>query len=168
MDVAASLAAKGAKQPPLYYAVAHGWSQVLGTTLEALRALSATLSVRLIGAFGILAHALFRTRQVTLVAMALMAVSPIFVRYAQESRAYTLWLVFAVTACIFYLRAARDGRRWDWCGMALALAAAFWTHLLTIPLILGFARHLLLAQRGRAHLRGFLAATVTSLLLFSP
>ncbi|MEO0429912.1 MAG: glycosyltransferase family 39 protein [Pseudomonadota bacterium] len=139
-----SLAAKDRLHPPLYYFVLRGWVDLAGFSTENLRLLSGFFSVLLLGAAGWLGRELFQSDRAGLAMAALVAVSPIFIRYAQEARSYTLWLLFGVLAAVFFLRALRGTGVRDWWLCLLLLAVAFWTHLLTISLLVSFALFLLL------------------------
>ncbi|MEM8821871.1 MAG: glycosyltransferase family 39 protein [Pseudomonadota bacterium] len=165
-----SLAAKDRLHPPLYYFAARGWVDLVGFSTEKLRILSAIFGVALIGAAGWLGREVFRDGRAGWAMAGLVAVSPIFIRYAQEARSYTLWLVFAVLAFVFFLRALRsdDWRNWSICLLFLVIAA--WTHLLTLALLASFALFLILRDGPRVTRDAIRLAIVggATLLLISP
>ena len=87
--------------PPLYYLFAWAWSKVFGTGEMGLRSLSAVFGTASVP----VAYAGARTfvgRRSSLVAAALVAVSPFLVWYSQEARAYALLVLLAAAslACL--------------------------------------------------------------------
>jgi mannosyltransferase len=141
--------------PPLYYALAWGWTQVTGTGEWGLRSLSALAGVLTVPVAYLVAAEL-RGRRAGLWAAALVAVNPMLLWYSQEARAYSLLVLFGSLSLLWTLRAARSGRSRDflWWGLFSGLALA--THYFAVfPLI---AEILVLARRrgrGRAALAGF-------------
>ena len=86
--------------PPLYYALAWGWSRTFGITEFPLRSLSALLGTAAIP----VAYALgaeLRSRSEGLALAALAATSPLLVWYSQEARSYSL--LFLLTALSLWL-----------------------------------------------------------------
>jgi len=129
-----------------YLATASVWTRAAGGDRGALRALSALLSVAALALLGVLAWRLFGDRHVALACVALAAVSPLQVRYAQEARAYALWQVFLLATAVAVYAAARQPSRTRWTLVALAFAAALHVHPLTVL----SAPALLLLARGAA------------------
>jgi mannosyltransferase len=101
-DLLAALRHDGS--PPLYYLILHGWIEVFGTGTTAVRALSSCLSLaalpvayragRLLGGRG--------TAQVTVV---LVATNPFLIRYATETRMYTLLVLLVALGVVAVRRA---------------------------------------------------------------
>ncbi len=119
-------------QPPLYYYLLHGWTQLLGDDEWALRSLSAlfgTLSVALIYA---VAWQLFRSHLAGLTAALLMAVSPLQVWYGQEVRMYALLIFLSLLSSYLLLLVMRTEKRWAvpvlWAAFALCSVATLYTH----------------------------------------
>lgn len=73
--------------PPLYYAGLHYWLQVAGQSEAAARFPSAVMSVLNLGLIYLLGRRLFGNR-VALIAVKLLALSPLELWYAQEARMY--------------------------------------------------------------------------------
>jgi mannosyltransferase len=141
--------------PPLYYALAWIWTQVVGTGEVGLRSLSAVAGVLTIPVAYFVGREL-RGVRTGLLAAALVAVNPMLVWYSQEARAYALLALFCALSLLFCVRALEEGREGEkrdfvlW-GVFSALALA--THYFAVfPLI---AEVLLLwRRRGRAMLPG--------------
>jgi len=145
------------QHPPLYYALLHGWMRIVGDAEGAVRALSALLGVLTIPVVYALGRRLADDR-VGLAAALILALSPFHVRFAQETRMYTLLtlsvsLSLYAALCLFERRdgmplfpgsgvssesldgpGGREERapRWlallPWGGYVIFSAVALWTH----------------------------------------
>jgi mannosyltransferase len=150
--------------PPLYYALAWGWTQVTGTGEWGLRSLSALAGVLTVPVAYLVAVEL-RGRRAGLWAAALVAFNPMLLWYSQEARAYALLVLLAGLSLLWCIRAARSGARRDfiWWGVFSGLALA--THYFAVfPLLAELV--FLLRRRGRPALggAGILAAVALALL----
>ena len=96
--------------PPLYYALLHAWAGALGTAQPAvLRWLSIVLGGLALAALAWLAHTLFPRRPRTVViAVLLLAISPLHIFYSQEVRMYGLALLLGLVATTFWWQALAD------------------------------------------------------------
>jgi 4-amino-4-deoxy-L-arabinose transferase-like glycosyltransferase len=117
--------------PPLYYALAWLWAQILGTGEFGLRSLSALAGIATVPVAYLLGLEL-RGRRAGIVAAALVAVNPMLVWYSQEARAYALVLLFSAVAALYFVRALDGGRRADAVGWGIASALALATHYFAI------------------------------------
>jgi len=138
--------------PPLYYALAWGWTQLVGTGEFGLRSLSALAGVATVPVAYMLAAEL-RDRRAGVVAAALVAVNPMLLWYSQEARGYALLALLCAASALCFVRALDDsGRRESvWWGVFSALALA--THYFAIFPIAVEAIWLV-ARRGRAAIAG--------------
>jgi len=89
--------------PPLYYALAWLWTQVTGTGEAGLRSLSALAGVATVPVAYLLGAEL--RRRAGIVAAALVAVNPMLLWYSQEARAYSLFVLLAALAALYFVRA---------------------------------------------------------------
>lgn len=152
------------EHPPLYYLLARFWAQGFGSSVTAMRALPAIISVLAFPAMYWLAVELFAAPPVGWVAMALVAVSPIHVLYAKEAREYSLWIVTIVLSSAALLKALRRDRWLDWSLYALTLALGLYSHLLYVFVGLSHGIYVLWRRRiGR-----FVLALAAALVAFSP
>jgi mannosyltransferase len=148
--------------PPLWYVLIWGWSRVWGSGEVALRSLSALAGVATVPvAWGIGRE--LAGRRAALATAALVAVSPLFIWYSQEARAYALFTFLAALAVLCFLRVLREpsGRRLAaFAGAgALALLSHYFAVFLLAPmcvwLLLRVARppmaHPPIAQPSIAH-----------------
>ena len=117
--------------PPLYYFALKMWSSIFGTSDFALRFMSIF--------FGLVAivfifHAVKRWfgTKTAILATLFAAISPMFIRYGQEMRMYTMvLLIVAVATYVLSLAlekgAEKAGRKW-WILYAILIATGMWTH----------------------------------------
>jgi uncharacterized membrane protein len=132
--------------PPVYYAIAWVWTQLVGTGEFGLRTVSALAGVLTIPVAYLIGTEL-RGRRAGLWAAALVAVNPMMLWYSQEARAYALVALFGALSALYWLRAEKSGERRDyiWWGVWSGLAIA--THYFVAFPILAEAV-MLLRRRG--------------------
>lgn len=117
-------------QPPLYYWLLKLWSLLFGTSELALRSMSVFWgSVALI--FGYLLIRRLFTRKAAVLGLGFMAVLPLFIRYSQEARMYTLVAAIVMIATYLLVKAMRTGRRRTWLWYGVFVALGMWTHYFT-------------------------------------
>ncbi len=122
---------------PLFYLLARYWSQGGSNPVLATRSLAAFISLCLLPAIYWLCLELFQSSWVGWGAMALVAVSPLQVLYAQEARQYSLWALTVVLASAALLRALRVKSIAAWGLYTLTLTLSFYTHLFSGLVALG-------------------------------
>jgi mannosyltransferase len=149
--------------PPLYYALAWGWTQLAGTGEFGLRSLSALAGVATVPVAYLLAAEL-RDRRAGVFAAALVAVNPMLLWYSQEARGYALLALFCAASALYFVRARErgEGRDLIWWGVFSALALT--THYFAIFPIAIEALWLLARRRGEA-LRGIWIVALACLAL---
>ncbi len=124
-----ALATDNPQHPPVYYLAARLMAGIFGPGVSILRGTAAFFGVALIPAMGWLAWVLWRSPHISLVTMAIAAVSPFQIAYAQEAREYSL-LAAMVALTTGLLVRAMDGTRRGWWTYGGAIAVGFYTHLL--------------------------------------
>lgn len=138
--VVRAVAADEPQSGALYFAVAK--AMVADTSNPArIRALSAAASTASLVLLGLLAWRLFN-RETALVVVALAAISPLEIRFAQEARPYALCVALLLASALAAERAQRVRNLPAWFLYALCLTAALWTHpiaLLAVPALLALA-----------------------------
>ncbi|MEQ8973689.1 MAG: glycosyltransferase family 39 protein [Coleofasciculus sp. C1-SOL-03] len=132
------------KHSPLYYILVGIWGRIVGDSVGTVRALSAIISLLGFPCIYWLAIELFGSNLTAGTATALMAVSPVFVLYAQEARPYTLWTVTILLSSVTLLRAIRLNNRASWVIYALSIALGIYTHILFNLVILSHAIYVLI------------------------
>ncbi|MEH2309936.1 MAG: glycosyltransferase family 39 protein [Nostoc sp.] len=114
-DTIMTLAKEDSHHPPLYYIIARLWMQIFGNSVTAIRSLSVFISLLVFPCVYWLCRELFNVplsvpgvaMPAAGVAIALMAISPIHLVYAQEAQEYILWLVTILLSSASLLRAMR-------------------------------------------------------------
>jgi mannosyltransferase len=120
--------------PPMYYALLHVWTSLLGTSTFAVRSLSAIPAVLALPAVLRLGRRIGGDA-VGIAAVVLLAVSPFAVRYAVEARMYSLLLLLGVLGAHALLSAHRH-RSWAaTAGVAVVSAAMLYTHYYAVFLL---------------------------------
>jgi len=138
-DTLNSLATEDPQHPPLYYIIARFWAQWFGTSVAAMRSLAAVISLLLFPAIYWLAWELFESSAVEWMAIAIFAISPYHILFAQEARQYSLWTVTTILSSAALLRAMRPEENQNaiglvshWALYAVTAAMGLYTHLLFI------------------------------------
>ena len=133
--------------PPLYYALAWGWTQLTGTGEFGLRSLSALAGVATVPVVYLIGIELCG-RRTGLMAAALVAVNPMLLWYSQEARAYSLLVLLCAVSLLYCVRALRSGSRRDLVLWGIASGLALATHYFAAFAIAAEAIWLL-RRRGR-------------------
>jgi 4-amino-4-deoxy-L-arabinose transferase-like glycosyltransferase len=114
-----------AVHPPLFYLVLKVWVAVGGEALWWLKLLPVATSIAAIAPVLLLARELRAKHEAAALALALAAVNPYLIHYAQELRMYSLLMLLSLASAWVYVRYARTGGR-GW------LAALFGVNLLLV------------------------------------
>ncbi len=167
--------------PPLYFLLLRAWTNVAGGSEFAIRYLSLMGTMVAVAFIGRAAHTALGPIE-ALAALALAAVAPFMIFYAQEARMYGVAVAFnagalwAITAAVRHsdamhlTGALRLNRFWrSWIAFAVLALAAVWTHYLSCLPLLGIALGLLLAWRRQPRLLLTAAGTAAVMgLLYLP
>ncbi len=117
--------------PPLYYYLLHFWQAAFGTSEAAVRSLSALAGTLTIPFMYLVGKALFG-RLSGFLAAALVAASPLYIWYSQETRTYALLTFLGLVAAWFLLKVLTEHsgrRRLYWVGLLFAAAGASLSHM---------------------------------------
>lgn len=114
--------------PPLYIPLVRLWAMTFGSSVWVIRSLSAVFSLLTFPCLYWLCLELFESPQVGWVAIALIAVSPFHVLYAQEARQYSLWTVTILLSSASLLWAMRHKSKFGWVLYGATVALGFYTH----------------------------------------
>lgn len=153
---------------PLYYFLLRGWITVGGTSVTALRFLSAWLGSLAVPLTYILGRRLLG-RPSGLLAALLTAASPYLTWYGQEAKMYALVTMLALLAVYGLRRAAEGGSgRW-WAVQVAATSAALYTHVWSALLIpVQVLLFLTWWPHSRRHWRGGLLSLALLVLPYLP
>lgn len=159
--------------PPLYYVMLHFWMRFFGECAVALRSLSALFSTGSVAVI-VFWRTPWLSRRARLLAGFVMAITPLSVYYAQETRMYAAVLFFTTVATVFLERGLRLGKARNWAFFSLFTALGLYTSYIAIFLVpLGWLVIVIayLAERDSAAFKrrvlGLLAAHVAAGLLFA-
>lgn len=127
LAVVRNMATHDTEHTPLYYAVLNAWARLMGASAQNLRLLSALAGVAALPA------AFWAGRQAggddaAILLVALVAVSPLHLAYAQEAREYAFWIVALFVQFGAFVRALRLGGMKEWAIYVGATTVAFYCH----------------------------------------
>jgi len=166
IDVIRGLAATKPQHTPLYFVLARGWVQMFGDAIAVLRSFSAIASIATLPLMALLSRELFSHQVTAYLAVALMAVSPFQVLYAQEARHYSLWTLGIVAMSWALLRALRS-RTWQaWLLYGTLTTLTLYTFIYTVFVLLAHGLYVLWQRRSA--LRPFGLSAGLSVGLFLP
>jgi 4-amino-4-deoxy-L-arabinose transferase-like glycosyltransferase len=116
--------------PPLYYFALKTWAHFFGHTDFAMRCLST-----IFGAIAIMFAFLWVKykygAKAAIVSSLLLSISPIFIRYGEEMRMYTMVCAIVFAATYFLQIAIDNGQKKWWVIYAILVALGMWTHYFT-------------------------------------
>jgi hypothetical protein len=116
-----------------YYFLLRGWLR-FGQSPFFIRALSASISVAVLPVIYCLARSLYN-RRVALVATALLALSAFDIRYAQEARSYSLFLLLATLSSGFFIAFLKNPSERNRVGYVCFSVLAVYAHFYALLLI---------------------------------
>lgn len=156
--------------PPLYYVILRFWAQFFGSSVKVMRSLSAVISLLAFPCIYWLCQELFKSPLVGWISIALLAVSPFFVLYAQEARSYSLWAVIILLSSTALLRSIRLKTNLSWGIYAITLVLGLYSHLFTIFTAIGQGIYVFVTERFQftKTLISYLAVSLISFIAFSP
>jgi len=171
-----ALAIDDAQHPPLYYILVRIWVQWFGSSVAVTRSLSVLISLLVFPCVYYLCLELFESPLVGWVAIALIAVSPFHVLYAQEAREYSLWTVTILLSSWSLLRALRvtaQGRAnsvWDWGIYGVTFVLSLYTYSLSLLVGIGHGFYVMAIERFRLKrtVIAYIIASTIALLAFAP
>src|SRR5664279_4563774 len=120
--------------PPLYYATLHIWQSIFGGSISVLRLMSVLwASISIVFAFLIARRAF--GRKTAWIVLPFFTFSPLFIRYSEAARMYTMALAFSLAAtyvlvCLYRSSQVKK-RRLLWIIYAVLVACGMWTNYFT-------------------------------------
>ncbi|MCP6759240.1 MAG: glycosyltransferase family 39 protein [Fischerella sp. CENA71] len=178
-DTIKSLAIDSPLNSPFYYLLARFWSQIFGDSITAIRTLSAVISLFVFPCIYWLCRELFKVPlSLPGIAIALLAISPMQIMYAQEAQEYILWEVTILLSSAALLRALRlesiqqtdENRILNWGFYTFSLALSLYTYSLSIFLVFAHVFYVTATAKLRVNKtnQNFLASTLIGILIFMP
>lgn len=149
IDTVQSLVAEDSQHPPLYYLMARVWVQCFGSSIAAIRSLSALLGVLVLPSLYWLCWELFGSALVSGLAIALVAVSPFHVLFAQEAREFVLWTVTTLLSSATLLRAMRVKQSFWWQLYAVVTGLGLYAFPLSVLVLLSHGLYVVVLEGWR-------------------
>ncbi|MEH1789390.1 MAG: glycosyltransferase family 39 protein [Nostoc sp.] len=177
IDTIMSLETEDPQHPPLYYIIARFWVGIFGNSVKTIRSLSAFISLLIFPSIYWLCRELFKASVwVSEVAIALIAISPIHLVYAQEAREYIVWIVTILLSSASLLRALRLEskdkvlRILTWGIYAVTLVLSLYTSLLSVFVATAHAIYVIATAKFRFNrtVKAYLLASLAGFLAFTP
>jgi uncharacterized membrane protein len=125
------------QHPPLFYVLMHFWMRCWGSSVVATRSFAAILSLLVFPMVYWLCRELFASPSVAWIAIALLAISPIHLVYAQEAREYSLLTALTLLSSAALLRAMRLNQWQNWVLYGATLILAFYTSVFSALVAFG-------------------------------
>ena len=158
---------------PLYYLLARIWIGAVGNATAAVRGLSVTFGIGGIALAFALGRRLFGGARGGAILAALVALSPIEIRFSQQVREYVLVADLTLLSAWLLLRAFERPNVARWTLYAACAAAGLYTNVTFAFVILGHgivtlvhARHA--SRDRRAAVNGYVAASALAAIAYAP
>ena len=170
VDTVRRLVEENPHHPPLYYVINRIWGKIFGTSILAMRILPALISLLAFPCIYWLCLELFEESITGWVAIALIAVSPFHLAYAQEARQYSLWVVITLLSSAVLLRAVRVKTPFSWAVYGITIALGLYTKLFFGLVVIGHGIYLFANNSFRFSkiIKSYLVAFLSSLVVFTP
>ncbi|WP_193194020.1 glycosyltransferase family 39 protein [Nostoc sp. MG11] len=170
IDTIKSLAVEVPQHSPLYFVIARFWVQWFGNSVAVTRSLSALISLLAFPCIYWLCLELFKSSLMGWVAIALLAVLPLHVLYAQEARQYSLWTVTILLSSATLLRAMRLKTKLSWGMYAATVALGLYTFLFSGFVAIAHGIYVVATESFRLSktVTAYLLASLIGLLAFMP
>ena len=170
IDTVKRLVEENPHHPPLYYVINRIWGKIFGTSILAMRSLPAIISLLAFPCIYWLCLELFEKPITGWVAVALIAVSPFHLVFAQEARQYSLWVVITLLSSAALLRAVRVKTPFSWWSYGITIVLGLYTHLFFGLVSIGHGIYLFANNgfRFSKTVKSYLVAFLASLAVFIP
>jgi len=149
IDTITGLAKEEPQHTPLYFLMVRFWVQWFGDSVAVTRSLSAGISLLAFPCIYWLAIELFDSSVTAWMAMALIAISPFHILYAQEARPFSLWTVSVLLSSAALLRAIRLKTKTSWGIYAASLALSLYSFLFSGLVAFGQGIYVLTTEKFR-------------------
>lgn len=117
--------------PPLFYFCLKLWSLLFGTSIIALRSMSVFFGVIAIFLGYFLIKKLFNNKA-AIISTVLLAFSPLFLKYSEEARMYTMVITIVFGATLLFKKAIDEKKIWYWLLYGVLVAIGMMTHYFSV------------------------------------
>ena len=143
------------EHPPLYYLMAQVWVKVwmrwLDNPVTVIRSLSVLISFLVFPTIYWLSRELFDSPFIAEMSVAIVAISPLHILYAQEARQYSLWTVAVLLSSATLLQSLRLNKTRIWGVYAVSLIIGLYSHLLFALVVLAQGLYVFILHQFRLH-----------------
>ena len=146
LAVIGTLAREEPQHAPLYFALGHLWVGLFGNSVTAIRSMSVVAGLLGLPCAFWFGFELYGSRRAGWIALALFALSPVQVIYAQQAREYGLLSTLLLASGAATLRALRLDRARPWWLVGILLTVAFYVDPLSLPVAVGFVGAVLVTR----------------------
>lgn len=153
--------------PPFYYFLLKIWSMIFGYTDVSMRFMSIFFGALTIIFLFHLLKRWFGTKSAS-VATLLISVSPMFIRYGQEMRMYTLVFFIVVLATYVLDLALETKKNRYYILYAILIALGMWTHYFTAIAWIAHIIYYTITKRAKLFEKKMLLTYIFAVLLFVP
>ncbi|HBL14001.1 MAG TPA: hypothetical protein DD379_21935 [Cyanobacteria bacterium UBA11162] len=164
------VASEEPQNTPLYYIIARFWVQWFGHSVVVRRSLSALISLLAFPCIYWLCLELFNSSLIGWMAIALIAISPFHILYAQEVRPYGLWTVMILLSSATLLQAIRLQTKFSWVIYGTVVTLGLYTFPFTLFVIIGYGIYVIVIEGFRASktVTAYLVSSGSALFAFFP
>jgi uncharacterized membrane protein len=170
VDTVKGLALEEPQLAPLYFILTRFWVQLFGNSVAVTRSLSAVFSLLALPCMYWLCIELFESSVTAWLAVAILAVSPFQLVYAQEARPYSLLVIVILLSSATLLRGIRLKTNSSWAIYAATVALGFYAHLLFALVAIGHGIYIVIIEKFRFNktVVGYLLASMAGFITLSP
>ncbi len=169
IDTIKGLAQEEPQLPPLYFIMARFWAQTWGNSVAVMRSLPAVINLLAFPYIMWLCLELFESSLTGWVAIAIFAVSPFQVLYAQEARPYSLFAVTILLSSASLLRAMRLNTWRSWAIYTATIVLGLYSYLYFALIAIGHGIYVLAIEGLRLKkIKAYLLASIAGFIPFSP
>ncbi|PLS67655.1 MAG: glycosyl transferase family 39 [Cyanobacteria bacterium M5B4] len=175
-DTIRSLVTEDPQHPPLYFVINRFWMQLFGNSTFSLRFLPALISLISLPLIYYLTLETFRSWTNTetstqasfmsLIAVALLALSPVDILFAQTVRQYSSLTLGIIASAYFLIKALRLSRLFNWIYFSLSVAFSLYIHPFFALNLIAFGLFVILLEQKK--LLSFLIFSSIALIPYSP
>lgn len=126
---------KPGENGPLYTIFMHFWLMLAGSGEAAVRTPSLLAGTAVVPLIYLLAKKISRSTLVSLLAAALVTVSPYQVRYSQDAKMYPLALLLTLASVYLFLTALENNRKSWWIAYVGLTTLSFYVHLMSVLIV---------------------------------
>ncbi|MCH7518663.1 MAG: glycosyltransferase family 39 protein [Candidatus Dadabacteria bacterium] len=177
IDIIKAISVDETQHPPLYYLLSSIWLKVFGDSIWVIRSFSVLMGLLVFPCIYWLCRELFESRKVAWLVVAIVAVSPFHLIYAQEARLYSMWTVTVLLSSALLLRALSRKSKFLWALYAISILVGIYTFTLFALVIAAHGAYVLIITLPKVKFQpiklpgkliSYGLSTLAALILFIP